>query len=249
MIKLTMPDGSIREAEAGISALELVKSISNSLAKKVLAVSIDDKTMDLTTVLDRDCRVQFLTFEDEGGRHALRHTASHILAQAIKRLYKDENVQLAIGPAIENGFYYDIDMEKRLTEDDLKDIEKEMNKIVKENLKLERKLLSRQEALDMFGAAGENYKVELINDLPEDAEISLYTQGEFTDLCAGPHVVSTGKVKALKLQSVAGAYWRGSEKNKMLQRVYGTAFEKKDELDAYLKMLATNRKTGESQNG
>ena len=237
MIKLTMPDGSIREAEAGISALELVKSISNSLAKKVLAVSIDDKTMDLTTVLDRDCKVQFLTFEDEGGRHALRHTASHILAQAIKRLYKDENVQLAIGPAIENGFYYDIDMEKRLTEDDLKDIEKEMNKIVKENLKLERKLVSRQEALDMFGAAGENYKVELINDLPEDAEISLYTQGEFTDLCAGPHVVSTGKVKALKLQSVAGAYWRGSEKNKMLQRVYGTAFEKKDELDAYLKML------------
>ena len=237
MIKLTMPDGSIREAEAGISALELVKSISNSLAKKVLAVSIDDKTMDLTTVLDRDCRVQFLPFEDEGGRHALRHTASHILAQAIKRLYKDENVQLAIGPAIENGFYYDIDMEKRLTEDDLKDIEKEMNKIVKENLKLERKLVSRQEALDMFGAAGENYKVELINDLPEDAEISLYTQGEFTDLCAGPHVVSTGKVKALKLQSVAGAYWRGSEKNKMLQRVYGTAFEKKDELDAYLKML------------
>ena len=237
MIKLTMPDGSIREAEAGISALELVKSISNSLAKKVLAVSIDDKTMDLTTILDRDCKVQFLTFEDEGGRHALRHTASHILAQAIKRLYKDENVQLAIGPAIENGFYYDIDMEKRLTEDDLKDIEKEMNKIVKENLKLERKLLSRQEALDMFGAAGENYKVELINDLPEDAEISLYTQGEFTDLCAGPHVVSTGKVKALKLQSVAGAYWRGSEKNKMLQRVYGTAFEKKDELDAYLKML------------
>ena len=237
MIKLTMPDGSIREAEAGISALELVKSISNSLAKKVLAVSIDDKTMDLTTVLDRDCKVQFLTFEDEGGRHALRHTASHILAQAIKRLYKDENVQLAIGPAIENGFYYDIDMEKRLTEDDLKDIEKEMNKIVKENLKLERKLVSRQEALDMFGAAGENYKVELINDLPEDAEISLYTQGEFTDLCAGPHVVSTGKVKALKLQSVAGAYWRGSEKNKMLQRVYGTAFEKKDDLDAYLKML------------
>lgn len=237
MIKLTMPDGSIREAEAGISALELVKSISNSLAKKVLAVSIDDKTMDLTTVLDRDCKVQFLTFEDEGGRHALRHTASHILAQAIKRLYKDENVQLAIGPAIDNGFYYDIDMEKRLTEDDLKDIEKEMNKIVKENLKLERKLVSRQEALDMFGAAGENYKVELINDLPEDAEISLYTQGEFTDLCAGPHVVSTGKVKALKLQSVAGAYWRGSEKNKMLQRVYGTAFEKKDELDAYLKML------------
>ena len=237
MIKLTMPDGSIREAEAGITALELVKSISNSLAKKVLAVSIDDKVMDLTTVLDKDAAVQFLTFEDEGGRHALRHTASHILAQAVKRLYKDENVQLAIGPAIENGFYYDIDMEKRLTDEDLKEIEKEMHKIVKENLKLERKLVSRQEALDMFTKAGENYKVELINDLPEDAEISLYVQGEFTDLCAGPHVVSTGKVKALKLQSVAGAYWRGSEKNKMLQRIYGTAFEKKDDLDAYLKML------------
>ena len=215
----------------------MVKSISNSLAKKVLAVSIDDKVMDLTTVLDKDAAVQFLTFEDEGGRHALRHTASHILAQAVKRLYKDENVQLAIGPAIENGFYYDIDMEKRLTDEDLKDIEKEMHKIVKENLKLERKLVSRQEALDMFTKAGENYKVELINDLPEDAEISLYVQGEFTDLCAGPHVVSTGKVKALKLQSVAGAYWRGSEKNKMLQRIYGTAFEKKDDLDAYLKML------------
>ena len=179
MIKLTMPDGSIREAEAGITALELVKSISNSLAKKVLAVSIDDKVMDLTTVLDKDAAVQFLTFEDEGGRHALRHTASHILAQAVKRLYKDENVQLAIGPAIENGFYYDIDMEKRLTDEDLKDIEKEMHKIVKENLKLERKLVSRQEALDMFTKVGENYKVELINDLPEDADImEAFTQFE-----------------------------------------------------------------------
>ena len=242
MIKLTMPDGSIREAEAGITALELVKSISNSLAKKVLAVSIDDKVMDLTTVLDKDAAVQFLTFEDEGGRHALRHTASHILAQAVKRLYKDENVQLAIGPAIENGFYYDIDMEKRLTDEDLKEIEKEMHKIVKENLKLERKLVSRQEALDMFTKAGENYKVELINDLPEDAEISLYVQGEFTDLCAGPHVVSTGKVKALKLQSVAGAYWRGSEKNKMLQRIYATAFFSKEDLDHYLFVRAEAEK-------
>jgi len=237
MIKLTMPDGSSREAEAGTTALELVKAISNSLAKKVLAVSIDDKVMDLNTALNGDARIQFLTFEDEGGRYALRHTASHILAQAVKRLYKDEKVQLAIGPAIENGFYYDIDMERRLTDEDLKDIEKEMHKIVKENLKLERRLVSRQDALAMFTAAGESYKVELIDDLPEDAEISLYTQGEFTDLCAGPHAVSTGKVKALKLQSVAGAYWRGSEKNKMLQRIYGTAFEKKDDLDAYLKML------------
>ena len=235
MIKITMPDGAIREAEAGISALDFAKSISNSMAKKVLAVKIDNETRDITTILDKDCSVQFLTFDDADGKWALRHTGSHILAQAIKRLYKD--VQLAIGPAIENGFYYDIDMDKRLTEEDLATIEKEMNKIVKENLKLERKTVSRQEALDMFKAAGESYKVELINDLPEDAEISLYTQGEFTDLCAGPHVISTGKVKAIKLQSVAGAYWRGNENNKMLQRVYGTAFEKKEDLDAYLHML------------
>lgn len=237
MIKLTMPDGSVREVEAGVSALEVVKSISNSLAKKVLAVKINDTTKDITTVLNEDCKVQFLTFEDEDGRWALRHTGSHILAQAIKRLYKDENVQLAIGPAIDNGFYYDIDMEHRITEDDLKAIEKEMQKIVKENLKLERKVMSRQEALDFFQAAGEGYKVELINDLPEDAEISLYTQGEFTDLCAGPHVISTGKVKALKVQSVAGAYWRGDVTRKMLQRVYATAFEKKEDLEAHLTML------------
>ena len=237
MIKLTMPDGAVREAEAGISALDFVKSVSNSLAKKVLAVKINGETKDITTVLNSDAEIQFLTFEDADGRWALRHTGSHILAQAIKRVFKDENVQLAIGPAIDNGFYYDIDMEHRITEDDLKTIEKEMNKIVKENLKLERKEVSRQEALDMFNAAGEGYKVELINDLPEDATISLYTQGEFTDLCAGPHVISTGKVKAIKVQSVAGAYWRGDVNRKMLQRVYATAFEKKDELDAYLHML------------
>ena len=159
------------------------------------------------------------------------------MAQAIKRLYKDHHVQLAIGPAIENGFYYDIDMDKQLTEDDLKDIEKEMNKIVKENLHLERKELSRADALKFFEEQGEGYKVELINDLPADAVISLYTQGEFTDLCAGPHVLSTGKVKAIKLQSIAGAYWRGDEHNKMLQRIYGTAFEKKSDLDDYLHML------------
>ena len=237
MIKLTMPDGAVREAEAGISALDFVKSVSNSLAKKVLAVKINGETKDITTVLNSDAEIQFLTFEDADGRWALRHTGSHILAQAIKRVFKDENVQLAIGPAIDNGFYYDIDMEHRITEDDLKTIEKEMNKIVKENLKLERKEVSRQEALDMFNAAGEGYKVELINDLPEDATISLYTQGEFTDLCAGPHVISTGKVKAIKVQSVAGAYWRGDVNRKMLQRVYATAFEKKEELDAYLHML------------
>ncbi len=237
MLKITLKDGSVREVEAGVSVLDFVKQVSNSLAKKVLAAKIDGETKDLTTVIDKDCAVEFLTFEEADGRWALRHTASHILAQAVKRLYKDDNVKLAIGPAIDNGFYYDIDMDRQLGEADLKDIEKEMKKIVKENLKLERKEVSRSEALKMFEEKGESYKVELINDLPEDALITLYTQGEFTDLCAGPHVVSTGKVKALKLQSVAGAYWRGSEKNKMLQRIYGTAFEKQADLDEYLHML------------
>ena len=237
MIKLTLPDGSIREAEAGTTLLDVVKSMSNSLAKKALAASLNGKVVDLTTPVTQDAAFQVLTFEDAGGRHALRHTASHILAQAVKRLYADSNVQLAIGPAIENGFYYDFDIDRQLTEADLRDIEKEMKKIVKENLKPEQREIPRAEAIEYFRAKGENYKVELIEDLPEDETITTYTQGEFTDLCAGPHVMSTGKVKAFKLQSVAGAYWRGSEKNKMLQRIYGTAFEKQEDLDAYLHML------------
>ena len=237
MVKVELKDGAVREVEQGTSVQAFVKAFSNSLAKKVLAAKIDGEVVDLTAVIDKDCKVQFLTFEDEEGRRALRHTASHIMAQAVKRLYKDQHVKLAIGPAIENGFYYDIDMDRKLTEDDLKDIQKEMEKIVKENLKLERKEIERAEALKMFEEMGESYKVELINDLPEGEKITLYSQGEFTDLCAGPHVLSTGKVKAFKLQSVAGAYWRGDEHNKMLQRIYGTAFEKKDDLDAYLHML------------
>ena len=237
MIKLTLPDGSIREAEAGTTLLDVVKGMSNSLAKKALAASLNGKVVDLTTPVTQDAAFQVLTFGDAGGRHALRHTAAHIMAQAVKRLYADCNVQLAIGPAIENGFYYDFDLDRQLTDADLRDIEKEMKKIVKENLQLERREIPRNEAIEFFRAKGENYKVELIEDLPEDEVISTYTQGEFTDLCAGPHVMSTGKVKAFKLQSVAGAYWRGSEKNKMLQRIYGTAFEKQEELDAYLHML------------
>ena len=172
--------------------------------------------------------------------HALRHTASHIMAQAIKHLYggaDGKGVQLAIGPAIDTGFYYDIDTDKKITDEDLADIEREMKNIVKQNLKLERSTLSRADALKKFSDEGEIYKVELIEALPEDAEISLFTQGDFTDLCAGPHVQSTGKVKAFKLMSIAGAYWRGDEKNKMLQRIYGTAFETKDELKEYLHML------------
>ena len=237
MLKITLKDGSVREVAEGTSILDFVKQVSNSLAKKVLAAKVDGQTRDLMSVLDKDAQVEFLTFEDADGRWALRHTASHILAQAVKRLYKDSKVQLAIGPAIENGFYYDFDMERQLTDADLRDIEKEMKKIVKENLALTRKEVSRAEALKFFEEQGESYKVELINDLPEDATISMYSQGEFTDLCAGPHVVSTGKVKAIKLQSVAGAYWRGNSDNKMLQRIYGTAFEKQEELDAYLHML------------
>ncbi len=237
MIKLTLPDGSIREAEAGTTLLDVVKGMSNSLAKKALAASLNGKVVDLTTPVTQDAAFQVLTFGDAGGRHALRHTAAHIMAQAVKRLYADCNVQLAIGPAIENGFYYDFDLDRQLTDADLRDIEKEMKKIVKENLQLERREIPRNEAIEFFRAKGENYKVELIEDLPEDEVISTYTQGEFTDLCAGPHVMSTGKVKAFKLQSVAGAYWRGSEKNKMLQRIYGTAFEKQEELDVYLHML------------
>ena len=237
MLKIALKDGAVREVAEGTSVLDFVKQVKSSLAKKVLAAKVNGKTVDLTYVLKEDCQVDFLTFEEADGRWALRHTASHILAQAVKRLYKDSNVQLAIGPAIDNGFYYDFDIDRQLTEADLRDIEKEMKKIVKENLKLERKEVSRADAIAFFKEKGENYKVELIEDLPEDAIISMYSQGEFTDLCAGPHVLSTGKVKAFKLQSVAGAYWRGSEKNKMLQRIYGTAFEKQADLDEYLHML------------
>ena len=242
MLNITLKDGAVREVAEGTSIADFVKSVSNSLAKKVLAAKLDGKTVDLATPLTKDAKVEFLTFEDADGRWALRHTGSHILAQALKRLYKNENVKLAIGPAIESGFYYDIDMDRQLSESDLADIEKEMKKIVKENLPLVRKEVSRDEALKLFEGLGESYKVELINDLPADALITLYTQGEFTDLCAGPHVASTGKVKALKLMSIAGAYWRGDEHNKMLQRIYGTAFEKQADLDAYLHMLEEAKK-------
>jgi threonyl-tRNA synthetase len=192
----------------------------------------------MTTIITKDGSLA----EVEGAEalHSLRHTASHIMAQAIKHLYggaDGKGVKLAIGPAIDTGFYYDIDTDKKITDEDLADIEREMKNIVKQNLKLERSTLSREDALKKFADEGETYKVELIEALPEDAEISLFTQGDFTDLCAGPHVQSTGKVKAFKLMSIAGAYWRGDEHNKMLQRIYGTAFETKDELKEYLHML------------
>ena len=234
-VKIILPDGSAKEYAAGTTLGEAVKQLSNSLAKKVLAANVNGELTDLREELVDGSEVAFLTFEDEGGKHTLRHTASHILAQAVKRLWPE--AKLAIGPAIDKGFYYDIDMEHILTPEDLGKIEKEMSRIVKENLPITKSVMPRQEAIEFFKAKNEDYKVELIEDLPEDAVISCYTQGDFTDLCAGPHVASTGKVKAFKLQSIAGAYWRGDEKNKMLQRIYGTAFEKKEELDAYLHML------------
>lgn len=234
-VKIILPDGSAKEYAAGTTLGEAVKQLSNSLAKKVLAAKVNGELTDLREELVDGSEVAFLTFEEDGGKHTLRHTASHVMAQAVKRLWPE--AKLAIGPAIDKGFYYDIDMEHTLTPEDLTKIEKEMSRIVKENLPITKSVMSRQEAIEFFKSKNEDYKVELIEDLPEDAVISCYAQGDFIDLCAGPHVASTGKVKAFKLQSIAGAYWRGDEKNKMLQRIYGTAFEKKEELDAYLHML------------
>ncbi|MBS5756044.1 MAG: threonine--tRNA ligase [Veillonella sp.] len=234
-VKIILPDGTAKEYAAGTTLGEAVKKLSNSLAKKVLAANVNGELTDLREELVDGSEVAFLTFEEDGGKHTLRHTASHVMAQAVKRLWPE--AKLAIGPAIDKGFYYDIDMEHTLTPEDLTKIEKEMSRIVKENLPITKSVMSRQEAIEFFKSKNEDYKVELIEDLPEDAVISCYAQGDFVDLCAGPHVASTGKVKAFKLQSIAGAYWRGDEKNKMLQRIYGTAFEKKEELDAYLHML------------
>ena len=234
-VKIILPDNSERAYAAGTTLGEAVKELSNSLAKKVLAADVDGELTDLREEVKDGSKVSFLTFNEQGGKDTLRHSASHIMAQAIKRLWPD--AQLAIGPAIENGFYYDIDMEHVLVPEDLAKIEAEMNKIVKANFPIEKEVISRDEALKFFKEKHENYKVELIEDLPADVEISTYRQGEFVDLCAGPHVASTGKVKAFKLQSLAGAYWRGDERNKILQRIYGTAFEKKEELEEYLHLL------------
>jgi threonyl-tRNA synthetase len=240
MIKITLKDGKVLEFEQPLSVEEVAKKISMGLYKNALAAKVDGEVVDLTNVIDKDCKLEILTFEDEGGRGALRHTGSHILAQAVKRLYP--NVKLAIGPSIDTGFYYDFDADFAITPEVLETIEKEMEKIVKEDLPLEKSVLPRNEAIEFEKEKNESYKVELIEDLPEDEVISFYRQGEFIDLCAGPHVPTTGRVKAIKLLSVAGAYWRGSEKNKMLQRIYGTAFAKKSELEDYLKMLEEAKK-------
>ncbi|MDD7412878.1 MAG: threonine--tRNA ligase [Eubacteriales bacterium] len=232
MMKLNLK-GEIREFEDGMNALDIAGELSQELKKKALAARLDGQVISLVTPISGDHELEILTFDDPDGARVLRHTASHVLAQAVKKLYP--NTKLAIGPAIDNGFYYDFDVEKPFTAEDLKAIEKEMSHIVKKNERLERFELPREEAVKLMEEKGEPYKVELIRDLPEDAVISFYKQGDFVDLCAGPHLPSTGKVKAFKLTQVAGAYWRGSEKNKMLQRVYGTAFFSKEDLDSYLK--------------
>ncbi|MBQ9624491.1 MAG: threonine--tRNA ligase, partial [Clostridia bacterium] len=239
-MNVELMDGKVVQVEEGSNALDVCKSISNSLPKKALAAKINDKTTFMGCEVNEGDKIEFVSWEDREGKDCLRHTASHILAQAVKRLYPD--TKLAIGPAIENGFYYDFDFKEPIKEEDLEKIEKEMQKIIKENIPLERFTLPREEALKLCKDKNEDYKVELIEDLPVDAEISFFKQGDFTDLCAGPHVLTTGKVKFVKLMSLAGAYWRGDEKNKMLQRIYGTAFTTKEELDAYLNMLEEAKK-------
>ena len=236
MIKVELKDGKVLEVEKGKSILEVAKQISEGLARMATCGEVNGEVKDLRFKLEKDCKLNINTFENgEDGKKAYWHTTAHIMAQAIKRLYS--NVQLAIGPAIANGFYYDFDTEHRFSEEDFEKIEQEMKKIIKEDLPIERFELSREEAIKLMKEEDESYKVELIEDLPEDEVLSFYKQGEFTDLCAGPHLMSTGKVKAVKLLSTSGAYWRGNENNKMLQRIYAVSYPKASQLEEYLKLL------------
>lgn len=247
MIKVSLKDGSIREHESGITVLRAAEALSQGLARVAMGGVVDGKVRDLRYELNTDVSLNILTFEDKAGKDAYRHTASHILAQAIKRMYP--HAKLAIGPSIENGFYYDFDIDITFSIEELDKIEKEIDKIIKEDLAIEFFTMPKNEAIAYMQEKGEIYKVELINDLPEGETISFYKQGEFVDLCAGPHLMSTGKIKAVKLLQVAGAYWRGSEKNKMLQRIYGTAFPKRSELDEYVTMLEEAKKRDHNKLG
>ncbi|HHT7065717.1 threonine--tRNA ligase [Bacillus thuringiensis] len=237
VVKITFPDGAVKEFPKGVTTEEIAASISPGLKKKAVAGKLNDEMIDLVTPIEEDGAVSIITLDSEDGLYILRHSTAHLLAQALKRLYKDVKLELGIGPVIENGFYYDIDMEEAITVEDFKKIEKEMQKIVNENLEIVRHEVPRAEALRRFEEIDDELKLDLINDLPEDAVISIYEQGEFFDLCRGVHLPSTGKIKVFKLLSVAGAYWRGDSNNKMLQRIYGTAFVKKAELDEHLRML------------
>lgn len=247
MLKITLKDGSVKEFEGKISILELAKSISEGLARNACAGIVNGKVVDLRFEVEEDSNVSIVTFNDEEGQHAFRHTASHILAMAVKRLYPE--AKLAIGPSIDDGFYYDIDRDGSFTNEEIENIEKEMKSIMKENLAIERFELPREEALKLMEEAGEPYKVELINDLPEGEIISFYKMGDFVDLCAGPHLMSTKPIKAFKLTQVAGAYWKGSEKNKMLTRIYGTAFTKASDLEEFLKMREEAKKRDHNKLG
>ena len=246
-MKITLKDGSQLEYSEPKPLYEIAGDISEGLMRAALSAEVDGKVTEMQTTINHDCTVNFLTFQDQKGKDTLRHTASHILAQAVKRLYP--TAKLAIGPAIENGFYYDFDCDVSFSTEILKAIEGEMKKIVKENLPVTKFTKPREEAIKYFEEKGEPYKVELIRDLPEDAEISFYQQGEFVDLCAGPHVSSTGKVKAFCLTGTAGAYWRGNEKNKMLQRIYGTAFLKKNDLEEHLAAVEEAKKRDHNKLG
>ena len=240
-MKVTLKDGSVKEYAQAMSVIDIAKDLSEGLARAACAGEVDGEVVDLRTIVDHDAAVNILTAKDEKGLAALRHTTSHVMAQAVKRLYP--NTKLAIGPSIADGFYYDMEFETPLTSDDFEKIEAEMKKIVKEDLKIERFTLPREKAIEFMKEKEEPYKVELIEDLPEGEEISFYQQGEFVDLCAGPHLMSTKEVgKAFKIMSLAGAYWRGDEHNQMLTRLYATAFAKKDELEAYITMMEEAKK-------
>lgn len=247
MIEITLKDGSKKEIYESITVLDFAKSISEGLARNATCAEVDGEIVDLRHVIDKNCTVNILTFNDNDGKKAFWHTSSHILAQAVKRLFP--SVKLAIGPSIENGFYYDFDIETPFSQDDLKNIEEEIKKICKEGLEIEKFVLSRDESIKLMEERGETYKVELINDIPDGCEISFYKQGEFEDLCAGPHLFNTKNIKAIKLLSATGAYWRGNENNKMLTRVYGISFPKASMLNEYLEMLEEAKKRDHNKIG
>ncbi len=245
-MKITLKDGSSKEYEQSMSVYDIARDISEGLARNACAGEVDGEVVDLRTIVDKDCTVNILTFADEKGKAAYRHTASHVLAEAVKNLYP--NAKITIGPSIDEGFYYDFDAEP-FSREDLDKLEAEMKKIIKRNAKIERFTMPREEAIKYMEERNEPYKVELIKDLPEDAEISFYSQGDFTDLCAGPHLMSTGKIKAFKLISSSMAYWRGDSDRAQLQRIYGTAFDKKDDLKAYLEHLEDIKKRDHNKLG
>lgn len=246
-MKITLKNGDIMDIDSPISAYELTRSISDGLARASLACKINGVVTEMSTIIDKDCTFEVLTFSDEEGKKVYRHTCSHILAQAVKSIFP--NAKLAIGPAIENGYYYDFDFKTPITQDDLDKIEKEMKSIIKAKYPIERFELPREKAIELMSGFDEPYKVELIRDLPEDAVISFYKQGNFTDLCAGPHLHNTGMIKAFKLTSLTGAYWRGNEKNKMLSRIYGTCFDKKADLEEYLARIEEAKKRDHNKLG